>query len=261
MASVLLGKCPRFQCHVSIPTRSLTIEANHSEIITNSQATRMMKHLYKSQCKSPSTFLNESIATDALQIYQQIREPPNHYSINTFLKLLLHFDCPHHHEIVSPDITNFLSAHNPSGTRLIAFTSLLKCCVGAPSSVNTNHGLQIMEWMDTTKYAVKPFETRDYSRSVSRLITACSRYEDIHRIDCLLRKRNVDDIHIATALVNGYGRTNSIDDALSTFRCTNKHLRNSVHINEQRQVTDQFVARHVQCVQSERTVYCCAAII
>ena len=124
-----------------------------------------------------------------------------------------------------------LATRDPTESQHIAFTSLLKCCAATPSSIDTDRGLQIMDWMDTTKYTVKPFETRDYSRSVSRLITACSRYEDIHRIDCLLQKRNVDDVHIATALINGYARTNAIDDALSTFRCTNEQLRNSVHIN------------------------------
>eukprot|EP01083_Nonionella_stella_P147471 465345_1 len=148
------------------------IEYHVHETISHSKGTQMIKQLYKTQAKTSSKFRNESIVKNGLHIYQSMERNhrQTHFVINTFIKLLIHFECHSQYVVVWQDIQ---SLFNTDDHHLISYPSLLKCCVASRSNINHDECMQILRWMQQTKYELKAFETRDFSRSVSTFISQC----------------------------------------------------------------------------------------
>ena len=156
--------------------------------MNNSKATKLLKQMYKMH---PKMHWNQAnIIRNGVKVYQENREKKNHFVINTFLKFLIHFESKGSEwNIVWSDIEEFIASHNHHKHALISYPSLLKIIVSSPSLNRTQiicNSIQILDWIQSANYRLKPFETINFSRSISCVIGKCDHFDQLEQIEAII---------------------------------------------------------------------------
>ena len=198
--------------------------------ITNIYATKSLKNLYP---KSNKITIAESskILQNAFDIYNNIMEKKNHFTINTMLKLL--FELQNSEKVLSiwDDIKSLHQQSNNDSNNTISYQMVLKCCITAPN-VEIDKCLQILSWMEQRgiKFIV-------HISFITKLISKCGNdLNALNKIVNFMQKSVINNtnpknyIIIKTALINAYGICSNIQAAKDIFYTINDDQINVVCI-------------------------------
>ena len=181
----------------------------------NDSTSDSLKNLYrKHKNQNANRSDNQSIIERAFTIYGGAQGPKQSLSINTMLKLLVHFKHCHRIESMWADIEQI------GRKNTVSCPSIIKCFVLSDHWDKTSKCIQVLQWMVDSKYTLKRYEWNDFSLSISKLITFCADTADRVNVECIQRMMDcleIEDLFIQTALVNALGALSDIEGALNVF--------------------------------------------
>ena len=111
----------------------------------------------------------------------------------------------------------------------LSLASLLRCCAAA-HDIDTERVLAIVRWMAVSRYAIKAFETRDVSRTLSRAIAHAHALSELERTEAAVDAIALRDIFVDTAMITAYGRVGAAHEAHRVFDAIAWSARNSVSL-------------------------------
>ena len=187
--------------------------------ISNFTATKLIKELYRSSDnpKSPNVHHQDGTTTNvletALEIFHQVKEPKNHFLINTMLKMCIHHhSTPHVHSVWT-----YIESADKAVQRGIAYGLLVKYHV---SCGHIGAGLNVLKWMERQK----GLRLKIDGAVITKLIAGCDSVSDLDAIHRLIQHnvvrvesvRNGTD-SVKAALIRRNGAFRNIDGAVHVF--------------------------------------------
>ena len=203
--------------------------AKQHKLYNNKKAVHRIKCLYKQNKKvNINNGQSIEIVNNAMEIYKNINNNQKKYeTINSMLKLLIHFKQYDYIKYLWNDIEQIKLKNT------ISCPIIIKCYILSKEEnkdIIFLKCIQILKWMKYYKYKLKYYEIKDYSLSISKLITMFDNYSNLKLIHSLIDE-NDDDIFIKTALINCYGKyENEIKNVLYLFNSINDNKKDIIFI-------------------------------
>ena len=176
--------------------------------INNRKATQLLKQLYQNKSKHELIKNASVINQQAFDIYNQINEQPNHYVINTILKVFLNTNKP---GMISKIWSQCIEIEN------VSYPLILKCLISTNNPDFNKNCIEILQLIQDKKYNMNKYEITYYSLSVSKLITLFQTKQELDSIHDLILQIDHNDIHIYTALINAYCKCHDTQQAENIF--------------------------------------------
>eukprot|EP01084_Bolivina_argentea_P093983 168980_1 len=181
--------------------------------LSNYEGTKILKQLLRNGKQL-------SAIKEAVNIYNQIDEPKNHFTINTFLKICIQNNQPQHAATIWNDICK------QKQNSLIQYPLLIQCFL----DINIPNCMNILQWMNDNNHQLNNVsEIKDFSRNCSKLISKCETINQLDTIHSLLC--NNTDIYIKTAFINAYSKYSQTDKSEKIFHSIPSHSKDKVAIS------------------------------
>eukprot|EP01083_Nonionella_stella_P139600 426135_1 len=186
-----------------------------SRNIDNFRATQLIKNLYLKNDKHSHLDSNHSSNTiqHALDIFRNINEPKNSYSINTLLTLFLQYKCTENINVIWNDVVETLS-RSPGQENLSSCYHMLVLCCG--ESLNINKCIDVLRMMEQDGHTLTAHHAHIHIATL--LNKANPTIKQLKYIESLLTKRVLrSNEYILRALIHAYGRHKDVPSAIHAF--------------------------------------------
>ena len=228
--------------------------------LTNKSANQLLKRLYKTY--KPNA-IRQDVVDEGYAIYVRVREPRNHFVVNTFLKLCHDFKYPQKALSIRQDVHRLLSestkitcthstATATATPNLISIPLLLnvlgQCSLSETEAIfhslprpldisAVGAMMKVYTENDAPGRALKLYEMqqpRSWHNDLTHnlAIKACAKSFDLEKGREIHRNLgNIDNIQILNSLIHFYGTSGDLDTALSVFHSVDVLQRDIVTLN------------------------------
>ena len=221
---------------------------------SNDRALDKIKRIYKrgKHTEENDKAKNIKMINEAMSIFTNIDGQKKNTVINAMIKLLIQSKQYHHIQTMWNDIQEI------DRKNTISCPVIIKCLVlsGLKESDIILKSMEILQWIKESKYNLKHYELGDYSLSVSKLISICSNNMNaLEKIHSLIG--DTEDIFIATAFINAFGKSAEIQRALSVFYSMGDKQRDGVFIGSMMNalINNQCNDKALEIYQHQRHIF------